>query len=194
MASDVIAVMNELDLEAAAFVGWSDGACVALVLAHDIRRLAPAGCSTSAATRTRVAPGSSTGTIRPLVAVFAGTSRTTLSPTPDQFNRLLDDVRLMQRTRPNYSAADLAQISVPVAVAQSEHDEFIEREHAEYLATTIPDGRLMLLPGVSHFAPLQDPQLFTKRIVEFLSGLSTAGRPTQIVRGRRIRAARRSGQ
>jgi len=94
-----------------------------------------------------------------------------LWPTPDQFNRLLDDVRLMQRTRPNYSAADLAQISVPVAVAQSEHDEFIEREHAEYLATTIPDGRLMLLPGVNHFAPLQDPQLFNATVVEFLSGL-----------------------
>src|SRR5919202_857992 len=35
MTTDVVAVMNELSLDRAAFVGWSDGACVALVLAHD---------------------------------------------------------------------------------------------------------------------------------------------------------------
>src|ERR1700733_10729959 len=33
MASDVLAVMNVLHLERAALVGWSDGACIALVLA-----------------------------------------------------------------------------------------------------------------------------------------------------------------
>jgi pimeloyl-ACP methyl ester carboxylesterase len=33
MASDVLAVMDTLHLETAAIVGWSDGACVALILA-----------------------------------------------------------------------------------------------------------------------------------------------------------------
>ena len=33
MASDVLAVMDALDLEEAALVGWSDGACIALILA-----------------------------------------------------------------------------------------------------------------------------------------------------------------
>ena len=37
----------------------------------------------------------------------------------------------MQRTQPNYTAHDLAQISVPVAIVKSQHDEFIKREHAE---------------------------------------------------------------
>ena len=39
----------------------------------------------------------------------------------------------MQKTQPNYSAEDLAKISVPVTIVQSEHEEFIKREHAEYL-------------------------------------------------------------
>jgi pimeloyl-ACP methyl ester carboxylesterase len=34
MASDVVAVMDALHLEKAYLVGWSDGACVALILAH----------------------------------------------------------------------------------------------------------------------------------------------------------------
>src|SRR5262249_8036041 len=33
MASDVLAAMDALALEDAAFIGWSDGACIALVLA-----------------------------------------------------------------------------------------------------------------------------------------------------------------
>ena len=33
MASDVVAVMDILKLEKASFVGWSDGACIALIMA-----------------------------------------------------------------------------------------------------------------------------------------------------------------
>ena len=43
-----------------------------------------------------------------------------------------------RRREPNYSARDLADIHVPVAIVQSEHDEFIKPEHAEYLARSIP--------------------------------------------------------
>ena len=63
----------------------------------------------------------------------------------------------MQRTQPNYSTRDLAEIGVPVVIAQAEHDEFITREHAEYLARSIPNAGYVFLPGVSHFAPLQKP-------------------------------------
>jgi pimeloyl-ACP methyl ester carboxylesterase len=49
-----------------------------------------------------------------------------------------------------------------VAIVQGEHDEFIKREHAEYLARTIPGAELNILPGVSHFAPLQRPEEFNR--------------------------------
>ena len=75
----------------------------------------------------------------------------------------------MQRTQPNYSADDLAQIRVPVAIVQSEHDEFIKREHAEYLARSIPNAEFIYLPGVSHFAPLQRPEQFNSAMLAFLS-------------------------
>jgi len=60
---------------------------------------------------------------------------------------------------PNYSTRDLEGIDVPVVVAHTENDEFIEREHAEYLAETIPNARYLLVPEVSHFAPLQRPAI-----------------------------------
>jgi len=70
-------------------------------------------------------------------------------------------------TQPNYTAPDLARIAVPVAIVQSEHDEFIKREHAEYLAATIPGARFVELRDVSHFAPLQRPRLFNSAILAF---------------------------
>jgi pimeloyl-ACP methyl ester carboxylesterase len=92
-----------------------------------------------------------------------------LSSTPDQFEDLMNAVGLMQRTQPNYSAQDLAQIRVPVAIVHSEHDEFIKREHAEYLARNIPNAEFIYFPGVSHFAPLQRPDLFNIAMLTFLS-------------------------
>jgi pimeloyl-ACP methyl ester carboxylesterase len=62
----------------------------------------------------------------------------------------------------------MADIHVPVAIVQSEHDEFIKPEHAEYLARSIPGAELILLPGVSHFAPLQRPEQFNSVIRAFL--------------------------
>ena len=53
-------------------------------------------------------------------------------------------------------------------IAESEHDEFIKPEHAEYLARSIPMAELILLPGVSHFAPLQRPEQFNSVLRAFL--------------------------
>lgn len=91
-----------------------------------------------------------------------------LSATPDQFDQFSDAVGLMQKTQPNFSADDLAEISVPVVIVQSEHDEFIKREHAEYLAHSVPHAEFVLLPGVSHFAPLQRPEQFNVAMLAFL--------------------------
>ena len=38
----------------------------------------------------------------------------------------------MMKTHLNFSARDMADIYVPVPIVQSEHNEFIKPEHAEY--------------------------------------------------------------
>jgi len=74
----------------------------------------------------------------------------------------------MQRTQPNSSAEELAEIRVPVAIVHSEHDEFIKREHAEYFARSIPGEELIVLSGESHFAPLHRPKQFNDAMFAFL--------------------------
>jgi pimeloyl-ACP methyl ester carboxylesterase len=74
----------------------------------------------------------------------------------------------MWATEPHYTSADLARIATPVAIVDGDHDEAIKREHTEYLARSIPEARLIILPGVSHFAMLQDPPLFNAVMLRFL--------------------------
>ncbi len=169
MASDVLAVMDTLRLEKASFVGWSDGACTALILAAK----APSRVAGVLFFACNMDPsGAKEFEFTPVVGrCFERhvNDYALLSATPDQFDVFSGAVSHMQQTQPNYSAHDLAQISVPVTVVHSEHDEFIMREHAEYLARTIPRAELIILHDVSHFAPLQRPEQFNKTVLVFLS-------------------------
>ena len=169
MASDLIAVMDALGIEKATLVGWSDGACTALILAdQDPARVAGVfyfACNMDPSGTKEIEFGPT------LNRCFSRHVKDyqQLSSTPHQFDEFSEAVGLMQRTQPNYSPEDLARIRVPVAIVHSEHDEFIKREHAEYLARSIPNAEFIYLPGVSHFAPLQRPELFNRAMLAFLS-------------------------
>lgn len=170
MAADVLQVMETLELEKAAFVGWSDGACTALVLgSKDPRQVAGVfffACNMDPSGTKQI---TDFGPI--LRRCFSRHTKdySQLSPTPDQFGALGKDLELMQKTQPNYSFEDLGKIEVPVTIVQSEHDEFIKPEHAEYLAASIPNAELVLLSDVSHFAPLQRPNVFNQAVLMFLA-------------------------
>jgi len=175
MASDVLAVMDALALERAAIVGWSDGACVAMVLGMVApQRVAGVfffGCNMDPS-------GTKEFVATPVIDRCFSRHRqdyARLSATPDEFDAFVAAVSDMMKTEPNYFADDLARISVPVVIAQSEHDEFIKREHAEYLADAIPGAELNVLPGVSHFAPLQRPALFNKAMIAFAERVLPGG-------------------
>jgi pimeloyl-ACP methyl ester carboxylesterase len=177
MGSDAIAVMHALGIGKAAFVGWSDGACTALVLAREHPERV-AGVFYFAG---NVDPtGVKEIVFDPHSALGHCFSRHTkdyaaLSPAPEGFKALGDDLAPMQRTQPNYSASELAEIHVPVVVVQAEKEEFIKPKHAAQIAGSMPNADLLLLPGVSHFAPLQRPSLFNDAMLNFLSRVSRPG-------------------
>jgi pimeloyl-ACP methyl ester carboxylesterase len=174
MASDVLAVMDALQIERAALVGWSDGACIALILAA----IAPSRIAGVFFFACNMDPSGVKETIESSQVLDRCLGRhakdyAQLSATPGEFKAFAEAVGLMMKTQPNYSAHDLAEIGVPVAIVQSEHDEFIRRDHAEYLARSIPSAQLVVLNGVSHFAPLQRPDQFNSVMLAFLSKVNT---------------------
>ncbi len=58
------------------------------------------------------------------------------------------------------------------------------RSHANYLADAIPGAELIILPGVSHFAPLQRPDEFNATAAGWGSGATKS-------RSRSVRSAER---
>jgi pimeloyl-ACP methyl ester carboxylesterase len=178
MASDVLAVMDALRLERpAGVVGWSDGSCIALILAAKApTRVTGVFFFACNMDPSGVKPFESTPALN---RCFARHSRdyAALSTTPDRFRDFVDAVSLMMKTQHNTSAAELAAIRVPVVVAQSASDEFIELEHARYLARTIPGAELVVLEGVTHFAPLQRPGVFNAAVLAFLDRVLPAHSP-----------------
>ncbi|MFK0277749.1 alpha/beta fold hydrolase [Ensifer sp. NPDC090286] len=171
MAADVLAVMDRLKLPEAAFAGWSDGACIALVLASKAPERASGvfffACNMDPSGTREIEPS-------PILDRCFGRHSSDyrqLSSTPDDFGAFVDAVSAMQKTEPNYTADDLDKIRVPVVIVQSENDEFIKGEHADYLAHSIPGAAFILLDGVSHFAPLQRPDRFNAALTAFLAAL-----------------------
>jgi pimeloyl-ACP methyl ester carboxylesterase len=178
MAGDVLAVMDTLDVRQAGLVGWSDGAAVALTLAKTHReRVAGVfffACNMDPSGAKEIDQSN------PLInrcfgrhakdyaAMATERRRSGIGSDGGDFKSLVNVVTEMQRTQPNWSAADLASVTRQVAIVTGENDEFIRREHLQYLARTIPAATYRELPGVSHFAPIQDPSLFNAFMCELI--------------------------
>lgn len=171
MQSDVIAVMDHLHIRRASIVGWSDGAIIGLVMA--LRAPDRLGRLFAFAANMDPSGVRSDSLAHPVFARFEAQAKAdyaVLSPTPNGFSDFSRRINRMWDTEPNYSAADLHRIKTPTAIVDGDHDEAIKREHTEYLAREIPGARLIILPGVSHFAMLQAPAEFNAAMIGFLRG------------------------
>jgi pimeloyl-ACP methyl ester carboxylesterase len=169
MTDDVLALLDTLKIQKADIVGWSDGAIIGLDMAmrHPDRvgRVFAFGANTQTS-------GLKDGFDQnPVFAGYMKRARqeyARLSPTSDQYDAFQNEIGKMWADQPNWTDAQLGSIKSPVLVVDGDHDEGIKREHAEYIAATIPGAGLLILPNVSHFAFLQDPVLFNAALLHFL--------------------------
>lgn len=75
----------------------------------------------------------------------------------------------LEGTLPQFTADGMAKIDgAKVAVVYAEHDEAVNLDVPAKLHAAIPESTLVGLTGVSHFAPMQDPDQFTKQLTAFL--------------------------
>jgi pimeloyl-ACP methyl ester carboxylesterase len=168
MASDVVALMDQLHIPRAAIVGWSDGAITGLELAiHHPDRLTglfafAANSDPSGVKDVHASPVFSAFIAR------AATEYAQMNPTPGDYAAFDADIEKMWAREPNMSAATLRAIKARVWIVDADHDEAITRENTDHMASLIPGARELILPGVSHFAFLQDPAMFNFAVQHFL--------------------------
>ncbi len=168
MASDVIALMDYLHIQRAAVVGWSDGAIIGLDMAiHHPDRLIKLFAFAANSDPSGVKDVSKSRVFTDYIE-RASQEYVRLSPTPTKFKSFLADIENMWATEPHFTDEQLRQVRVPTWIVDGDHDEAIKREDTDHMAGLIPGAGELILPGVSHFAFLQDPPQFNEALLHFL--------------------------
>lgn len=169
MSDDLLALMDKLELEKAALVGWSDGGIIALDLAmrhpERVSSLVAYGANFDLA-------GTQKGGNSPAFATYfarCAADYAKLSPTPIDYKGLTAALRPMWRTQPNYKKEQLAGLKVPTLILDGAHDEIIRQEHLKEMARLITGSRLVFIPDASHFALFQQPAAFNQALIDFLA-------------------------
>src|SRR5262249_23658466 len=98
----------------------------------------------------------------------AGEKYRAISPTPNEYDAFVKQISQMWNSQPDYTPQQLGTIMTPTMIVAGEHDEAIKGEHTEELARFVPNARFLIMPGVSHFGHMQNPQLYNTYLTGFL--------------------------
>lgn len=170
MAVDVIAVLDQLAIQRASVVGWSDGGEIALKLgiahADRVERLFVFAANYDASgSKPRTTPSSTFAayTVR-CRSEYNRRSRTGLP-----YNAVVEALLPLWRNPTGITRDQLRGIKAPVMMADGDHDELILLDQIEEMARLIPNAQLKVFEDTSHFALWQDPEGFNRAMVDFLT-------------------------
>ncbi|KAG8942744.1 hypothetical protein FRC04_003514 [Tulasnella sp. 424] len=165
----VVALLDHLHIPKASFVGWSDGAISALNIAakHPSRVdkvfAFSANYNTSGVMDTTLSPVFMTY-INRTISEYGR-----LSPHANRFDDFLNQIMQMWKGQPNWTEPFVSTInSTNVWIVDGDHEEAVLRSQQDDMARWLPDAGQLLLPQVSHFAFIQDPDTFNAMLWSFL--------------------------
>ena len=72
----------------------------------------------------------------------------------------------LMMTQPNLSPEDISKLTMPTLVVAGE-DDVIREEHTRLIAQSLPDSRLVILPG-DHFVARHNTQQYNEVVLDFL--------------------------
>lgn len=170
MASDMLALMDYLDIPKASILGWSDGGIIGLQLAitHPERldRVVAFGANYDpSGVRADIGENA---TFNAYIDQAAGDYQR-ISPNPERWDAFLENIGTMWATEPNFTEAQLTAITTPMLILDGEEEEAIDIEHTKKMASLIPTAELVLMPGSGHFAMLEQPEVFNRIVLDFLT-------------------------
>jgi pimeloyl-ACP methyl ester carboxylesterase len=163
-ADDMSALLKALNIPAANVVGWSDGGNTGLSLAlhhpQQVKKLVTMGANLWADTLA-LTPAT-------LKEVRQGKTMTTLLYPINKQARKARPLMVLLLDYPRMKAADLTGIAAPTLVLAGEHD-LIKDAHSRLIAASLPKGEVKILPGLTHYAPQEDPAAFNAAVLVFLA-------------------------
>jgi len=164
MADDYAALLDQMKIDSAYVIGWSDGGINGLLLAihhpEKVKKLVVTGANLWPDTTAVV------NEVEQLVLPAYNSAKAITNKTPQQ-KTAWKLIRLLIE-EPHISLADLQKISVPTLVIGGDHD-VIKPEHTLLIAQNIPKSYLWILPNSGHSTPVIYKDEFNKEIDAFFS-------------------------
>jgi pimeloyl-ACP methyl ester carboxylesterase len=174
MVEDTAAALDQLRIDRTSVFGWSDGGVVALGLALEYPELVDKVAIIGAGYSPDAEPPEFRERIRGL-APDAERFREfreqyeKVAPEPAAWPRLVEKVKAMYLSFPGWDENRLRALAAPLMVMLGDRD-FTTLEHALALYRLVPDGRLAVLPGSGHGAPVEHADWVTAMLLDFLKG------------------------
>jgi pimeloyl-ACP methyl ester carboxylesterase len=172
MAEDVVALMDSLRIPSADLMGWSDGGIIGLEIAiHHPTRLRHLVTFGANLTPDGLNPSDVAWNDTATVAAFGDGMREgwqKMAPDPSRYESVMAKIIALWHTQPHLTATDLAKIRTPALICAGEHD-LVRREHTESIAKGIRGAELWIVPGASHSAMMERPDIVNAKVLEFLA-------------------------
>jgi pimeloyl-ACP methyl ester carboxylesterase len=176
LASDVVGLLDHLELGRAHVLGHSMGAAAALELAvtypQRVRSIVPISASVrpEGLHEDLMDPAKqATSTRLPTAQDFADMQATyqRLSPHPDHFDEFLATLSASQSDLEGWSDEQLAAMTAPTLLVMGDRD-FMTVEHGALMLELIPHSSLAVLPDTTHMQATRRADLLIPMLARFL--------------------------
>lgn len=177
MAADMSQLIDKLNLGKVNIVGWSDGGNVGLELAfaHPEKVLKVVTFGANYSHENFLAPPDSVTMLPddPLLKRTSNllqkfkTSFERLSPNKERIPIIKKKLEDLLTKYPNFTIDQLKTINVPFLIVAGDHD-LINLDQTNSLYTNLPKAQLLIVPGASHFVPVENPDLINSEVIKFL--------------------------
>jgi pimeloyl-ACP methyl ester carboxylesterase len=179
MASDLVRLLDLLQISAAHFVGWSDGGCDVLHMLVDFPdRVRSATLIGTPLHHDDYVPYG-VDYLRRMFGELRGgedpqnmrLSYEELSPHPGRWLSLLGKLERTWLSQPMWADQVLATVERPVLVIEVEHDAFLPVQVFRRTAKLFPRGQLASIPEGTHGVVGQFPEELAQAIIQFIDSL-----------------------
>ena len=169
MARDVLGLMDHLEIDKADIVGWSDGGIIGLEIAltapERLNKVVAYGANYDP-TGVRLDVG--TNDYFNAYIERASEEYQQNSPAPEKWDAFLANIGTMWATQPTYTDEQLTTITTPFLILDGAKEEAIDLNQTKLMALLIPDAELVIMPDTGHFALFEQPEEFTKIVLDYL--------------------------
>ncbi len=164
MADDLAELLNQLNIDAANVIGWSDGGINGLLLAirhpEKVKMLAITGANITPDT-TAIVPNIFYSIVNTTNTLKLKKDKTDKEKTDYKLNKLICE-------QPNIPLADLQKIAVPTLVIAGDHD-MIRLNHTLLIHQNIKKAYLWILPNSGHGTLVEYPDEFNQKVDDFFT-------------------------